>query len=151
MRFGLVLPSMRAEGEIKMTDLRLLATLVLGTFGLLVLTESSAAHSTRHLAACTIVGTPGADRLTGTSGRDVICGLGGNDLIGGGSGNDTLIGGAGNDTLHGDSGRDTALGGPGNDLFIAWEGQRDIIDGGPGRDRGWVDKKLDRVRSIERK
>jgi len=41
------------------------------------------------------------------------------------------------------------LGGPGNDVLVAWDGQRDVIDGGPGHDRAWVDQTLDRVRSVE--
>jgi len=37
-------------------------------------------------AACTIVGSAGADTLRGTSGRNVICGRGGNDTIHGNGG-----------------------------------------------------------------
>ena len=43
------------------------------------------------------------------------------------------------------------LGGPGNDVLVAWDGQRDIIDGGPCRDRVSIGKKLDRVLSVEQK
>ena len=90
---------------------------------------------------CTITGTPGRDVLVGTARHDVICGLGGNDLLDGGLGNDVLDGGAGSDVL---------LGGPGNDLLRAWDGTRDRIDGGPGRDHAWVDPSVDRVSRVEK-
>ena len=64
---------------------------------------------------CTIIGTPGNDRLRGTNGDDVICGLGGDDIIDGRNGNDILIGGEGNDTLDGGNGSDTLDGGNGSD------------------------------------
>jgi hypothetical protein len=38
------------------------------------------------LSKCTIMGTPGNDRITGSRRNDVICGLGGNDVIKGGGG-----------------------------------------------------------------
>ena len=60
-----------------------------------------------------------------------------------------LIGGPGNDTLDGGAGNDTFLGGPGNDTLQAWDGARDRVDGGAGRDRAWVDQTLDRVTSVE--
>jgi Ca2+-binding RTX toxin-like protein len=150
MRAGPGGRTMRGEGESRMDDMRLLAAFLLGALALLVLTASSAARGAAlHQPRCTIVGTPGADRLAGTQGNDVICGLGGNDVIGGGPGNDVLIGGPGNDTLQGDTGNDTLLGGPGNDTLVAWDGSRDIVDGGKGRDRAFVDKTLDQVRSVE--
>lgn len=95
--------------------------------------------------ACTIVGTPGNDRLVGTPGRDVICGLGGNDIIRGLGGNDRLIGGPGNDTIYGGAGSDVLIGGPGRDVLRGEGGSdlldardrvrgNDVTDGGPGRD-----------------
>jgi hypothetical protein len=67
-------------------------------------------------AACTIVGTDGADDLTGTPGADVICGMGGNDRLDGRGGNDVLLGGAGNDVMVGGRGAgDCMVGGPGSD------------------------------------
>jgi Ca2+-binding RTX toxin-like protein len=116
---------------------------------------------------CTIVGTPGADRIKGTSGNDVICGLGGNDVINGaggidiidggrgkdrlsgGSGKDKLIGLAGNDRLNGNAGNDRIgggaghdrlLGGAGKDVLSARDGARDRVNGGRGRDRAKVDR-----------
>ena len=77
---------------------------------------------------CTIEGTINADVLTGTAGNDMICGGGGADVITGGGGSDTLLGGAGNDRI------------------MAKDKRRDVVDGGPGRDAGAFDRKLDRVR-----
>ena len=99
---------------------------------------------------CTIIGTAGPDVLLGTSGRDVICGLGGADTIDGSDGNDVLIGGAGNDVLEGSAGHDVLLGGPGDDQFQAWDGTSDRIDGGPGYDRAWIDRTVDKVSHVER-
>jgi Ca2+-binding RTX toxin-like protein len=110
---------------------------------------------------CTIVGTPGPDRLRGGPGRDVICGLGGADriaggggpdLILGGAGDDVLLGGAGDDVLEGGAGRDELLGGTGADRLrggagadallggtgadvLAGGGGNDVLLGGSGRDR----------------
>lgn len=84
-------------------------------------------------SGCTIVGTPGPDRLVGTPGDDVICGLGGDDVLIGRGGNDVLKGGGGNDVLRGGGGKDRLFGGPGRDrLFGA--GARDVLKGGRGRD-----------------
>ena len=80
---------------------------------------------------CTIEGTIKSDVLTGTAGSDTICGGAGADVITGGGGGDTLLGGAGNDRI------------------MAKDERRDVIDGGPGRDAGTFDRKLDRVRSVE--
>ena len=129
---------MRGGRGILWDDLRLLAVFVLA--GMMLLAFSRHRRSTRPPGAkpaCTIVGTPGPDRLAGTPGRDVICGLGGNDMIDGGPGNDIIRGGPGNDKLVGGPGNDKLEGGQGNDTIIAWDGQRDIIDGGPGRDRAY--------------
>ena len=84
-------------------------------------------------AGCTIWGTAANDLLPGTRGRDRICGLGGNDRLLGGPAADVLRGGAGADTL------------------LARDGARDLVDGGSGRDRATVDRRLDTLRSIERR
>ena len=88
---------------------------------------------------CTIVGTSRADVLRGTPGDDNICGLGGNDTISGLAGNDILDGGAGADRIEGGKGVDSLLGAAGDDFFLARDGKRDDVDGGPGKDRGRVD------------
>jgi phosphodiesterase/alkaline phosphatase D-like protein len=110
---------------------------------------------------CTVVGTPGPDRLRGGPGRDVICGLGGvdriaggggADLILGGAGDDVILGGAGDDVLEGGAGRDELLGGVGADRLrggvggdallggagadvLTGGGGNDVLLGGAGRDR----------------
>ena len=117
---------------------------------------------------CTITGTIDANVVIGTPGRDVICGLGGNDtivgfggndrllgeagndIIDGGAGADTIDGGAGNDILMGRTGRDTMRGGPGADNIQGRDGGRDNLDGGPGADSAGIDRKLDRIVSIEK-
>jgi Ca2+-binding RTX toxin-like protein len=77
------------------------------------------------MSKCTIVGTPGNDRITGSRGNDVICGLGGNDVIKGGGGRDIVDGADGNDRLSG---------GASGDLLLGLRG-RDRLDGGTGNDR----------------
>jgi Ca2+-binding RTX toxin-like protein len=99
---------------------------------------------------CTIRGTIHADQLVGTPGPDVICGLGGDDSLNGLAGNDRIEGGAGDDYIIGGTGRDTLIGGNGNDTFAAKDGTRDVVNGGPGTDNAVVDRKLDKLVSIER-
>jgi hypothetical protein len=86
------------------------------------------------LATCTIVGTPGADRILGTKGNDVICGLGGNDTIEGAGGRDVIDGANGNDRISGGAGADLLLGLRGNDRDNGGSGN-DRLGGGLGRDR----------------
>ena len=127
------------------------------------------------IVPCTVVGTVAPDRLRGTPGPDVICGLGGgdviiglggNDVIYGGPGDDVLDGGAGRDIVYGGLGRDRTegglgadkldggrgddvmLGGPGRDLLMGRDSTADLVNGGPGWDRGWLDRRDRRV-SVE--
>jgi hypothetical protein len=117
---------------------------------------------------CTIPGTDGNDVLTGTRGPDVICGLAGSDVIRGLAGNDTLLGGPGpdqliggrgadrllgggrGDRLSGGPGRDALFGGFGRDTLVTRDGWRDTLNGNAGRDRGRIDRRLDRRVSVER-
>lgn len=112
------------------------------------------AHATWAVAtgppACTIEGTAGADRLTGTPGPDVICGLGGNDSLDGAGGDDVLRGGAGNDRLVGGGGQDELYGERGRDTLLGRDGEADVLDGGPGKDKASRDKRLDVVAAIEK-
>lgn len=62
---------------------------------------------------------------------------------------DYLAGGPGNDVFVGGLGRDRMVGADGNDTFYARDGRQDRIDGGPGRDRAFVDPS-DHVRRVER-
>jgi uncharacterized repeat protein (TIGR01451 family) len=90
----------------------------------------------------TVIGTPGADRLTGTDGRDVIRAFGGNDRIFGLEGRDVVCGGRGTDVIRGHGGGDRVKGGPDDDRIRGKEGNdrltgnggNDNIGGGPGDD-----------------
>ena len=62
---------------------------------------------------------------------------------------DYLAGSPGNDVISGGDGRDVMIGRAGSDTFLARDGGIDTIDGGPGRDRAFVDPN-DRVRRVER-
>jgi hypothetical protein len=104
---------------------------------------------TKKIAAHTFAGNAKANYITGTAGNDVIYGLGGNDVLLGAKGNDVLFGGIGSDVLDGGTGRDRLYGGPGKDTLRARDGQRDVVDCGPGLDMAYVDR-LDRVSACER-
>ncbi len=82
---------------------------------------------------CTMVGTPGNDRLVGTARADGICGRGGNDVIIGNGGNDRLYGGTGSDRLLGGAGGDRLYGGSGNDRLTGGAGA-DLLAGEKGND-----------------
>lgn len=86
------------------------------------------------LAACTIVGTPGKDRVKGTRGNDVICGLGGNDVLNGAGGKDIIDGARGRDRLTGAGAKDKLIGLAGNDRENGGGG-KDQLGGGAGKDR----------------
>ncbi len=88
------------------------------------------------------------DRIRADNGNDVVCAGTGNDQVLGGRGNDRLFGGPDNDVIFGGPGndridpgpgRDHAFAGPGNDRVFARDGQRDVIDCGPGHDVAIVD------------
>ena len=67
----------------------------------------------------------------------------------GNAGNDTVRGGGGNDLVHGGDGSDVHQGGIGNDTLRSVDGFRDIVNCGPGDDRGSVDG-LDQVKDCEK-
>jgi Ca2+-binding RTX toxin-like protein len=120
--------------------------------------------------AKTFVGTnqhdalPGDDAIYGGRGFDEMYGNGGDDymnagsgdaIISGGYGNDYLVGGRDGAGLYGNAGDDYLVVGPyrraalravlwgysGNDRIEAANGQRDLINCGPGdKDRASVDK-----------
>jgi Ca2+-binding RTX toxin-like protein len=118
---------------------------------------------------CTIRGNRRANVLRGTRRADVICGGGGadriiagrgNDIVDGGPGADRIDGGAGNDRLGGAGGGDRIVGGPGRDTIDggagrddlrAKDGTADTVQGGAGRDSARIDRRLDRVRGVERR
>ena len=114
-----------------------------------------------------LFGGPGDDRIWGGLAADQSWGDDGNDLMGGGPGNDIQRGGPGNDTIYAARGRDesfgdagddqlwamarrdvhgrndtrgdTLHGGEGNDTFRTRDGERDVIDCGPGVDTAILD------------
>jgi hypothetical protein len=105
-----------------------------------------------------IEGGSGNDRLLGMAGRDAMLGGSGRDVLGGGSGNDRLLGQGGRDRLAGSGGRDRLVGGTGRDRFSGGRGAdtlisrdrtREVVNGGPGRDRARVNRS-DVLRSIAR-
>jgi Ca2+-binding RTX toxin-like protein len=114
-------------------------------------------------------GKAAADTLFGGTGNDEVAGGSGKDRMKGGSGVDTLLGRPGYDSLidqpekgsfaqqssqHGayqvqaSSRPDRLLGGRGNDTIRARDGNRDIIRGGPGYDKAYVDR-VDKVTGVE--
>jgi hypothetical protein len=102
-------------------------------------------------SVCTITGSSKHDVLTGTPGPDVICAFGGADVIRGRGGDDVIYAGSGNDRITPGGGKDVVSAGPGADRISARDGKRDRIDGGRGRDRATIDRKLDRVSRVERR
>jgi hypothetical protein len=105
-----------------------------------------AAPSPRGTRPCALLGTPRSDVLVGTEKGDLIRAGRGNDVVRGRGGNDIIIG----DVPFGRRpGKDRLYGGAGSDLINSYDGRRDVVNGGPGRDRGLWDRH-DRVRSVER-
>jgi Tol biopolymer transport system component len=105
-----------------------------------------------------IDGGAGNDRIYGGGADDVLLAGGGRDRIFGGDGSDTLVGGNGRDRIYGGDGNDTLVGGNGSDrlyggwgddVFRAKDGQPDLVFGGPGRDKGYFDPRLDRISSVK--
>jgi len=100
---------------------------------------------------CSLWGTSANDLLVGTAAPDVVCGGAGDDTLIGLGGNDILRGGDGNDSLAGGMGLDYLDAGLGDDTLDGRDGgTADTLDGGPGRDTGWIDGTIDRMGSIER-
>jgi len=98
---------------------------------------------------CVLDGTAGPDLIRGTPRGDLVDAGPGSDAVYGGVGADVIDGGAGNDVLWGGDGRDELRGGSGNDTIHARDRARDAVHGGTGRDRAWVDWKLDIVANVE--
>ena len=104
-----------------------------------------------------LIGGAGDDVIHAGSGQNVVYGQWGNDAILAGSYVDTVYGGGGNDVIRTGAGEDFIFPGPGRDVVdagrgpdhvIANDGERDVIDCGPGDDRARVDKD-DVVRNCE--
>jgi Thrombospondin type 3 repeat/RTX calcium-binding nonapeptide repeat (4 copies) len=75
--------------------------------------------------AVTLLGGPGADRISGGGAADEVAG---------GEGNDVVEGGPGDDVISGDQGVDTIGGGDGADRIAARDGEADSVSCGPGAD-----------------
>jgi Ca2+-binding RTX toxin-like protein len=112
---------------------------------------------------------PGNDRGFGGRGDDKVYGGDGRDFISSGFGDDSTTGDAGDDTIFANKGRDTIDGGDGNDRLFALsrkdvnrpddtegdtvrggtgddriavrDGERDVVNCGPGVDRALLDFK----------
>ena len=80
-------------------------------------------------------GKTGRDRIRLAAGRDLGKGQGGKDTINTGEGRDRIAGGPGGDRLFGAQGNDRIRGGRGDDVLKGGGGRRNVLDGGPGRDR----------------
>lgn len=94
---------------------------------------------------------PDVENITGSGGAaNVLVGSSGANELRGGKRGDRLSGGGGSDRLFGFGGRDTFTGGGGNDRMYANDCGSDRLDGGPGRDRGVIDRgRLDGLISVE--
>jgi Ca2+-binding RTX toxin-like protein len=100
---------------------------------------------------CTIDGTARSDTLVGTPDNDVICGFGGDDVIRGRGGHDIVYGSFGDDRIIGGGGLDSLLGNSGDDLLLAKDRRPDFVHGGPNFDQATRDRRLDKLRSVERR
>ena len=105
-----------------------------------------AASAPRGTRPCAFLGTPRADVLVGSAKGDLILAGGGNDVVRGRGGDDIIVGDV---PFARARGKDRLFGGPGRDYIDSYDGRRDVVDGGSGRDRGISDRH-DLVRSVER-
>ena len=94
-----------------------------------------------------IKGGLGDDRVYAGPGNDVVEGERGNDILRGELGRDRLLGGFGGDRVFGGGHRDGLFGGSARDLLYARDGNRDRVEGGPGRDCARADSSDD-LRSV---
>lgn len=79
------------------------------------------------------------EELRGTRGADVLRGTRSTNLIFGFGGSDSLYGGADADLIDPGNGDDYVSAGAGDDRVRALDGDRDVIDCGPGQDIAFVD------------
>jgi hypothetical protein len=98
---------------------------------------------------CTIA-LPGGGEVRGTPYADWLCGRRGKDRLVGVGGRDLLQGGGGPDSLEGGTHRDLIQGGSGPDRVYAYDGERDEILCGSGRDRVEADRADFVARDCER-
>ena len=100
--------------------------------------------------ASRLIGDSWDNWLFGGAQRDILIGGPGADRLDGSHGNDSLYGGSGKDVLIGDSGAVIGKGpAAGKDYLSAVDGERDVVNCGPGRDTARADR-LDRLIGCER-
>ena len=104
-----------------------------------------AAPTPKGTRPCVLRGTNGADLLVGSRKGDLIYGRGGNDVVRGRGGDDVIVGDA---PYSAHPGEDRLYGGPGRDFIDAYDGRRDVVNGGAGKDRGMFDEA--RARQVDR-
>ena len=95
---------------------------------------------------CALLGTSSDDVLVGTARGELIYGRGGNDVIRGRGGDDIIVGDV---PFARQRGKDRLFGGPGRDFLDSKDERLDVVNGGPGFDRGIFDVR-DRVTSVEK-
>lgn len=93
-------------------------------------------------------GSEGPVRLDGGPGDDGLTGGAKDDVLLGGPGDDNLNGRGGNDVVNPGPGRDLVGDLAGNDVVNARDGERDVVDCGPGADLAAVDP-FDQARNCE--
>ena len=85
------------------------------------------------VAAQTLKGDGGDNKLRGSARADILNGRGGDDRLEGRGGKDRIRGGAGHDVIDGGGGADRIRAGRGSDLVVGGKGG-DTISGGRGQD-----------------
>ena len=85
------------------------------------------------IAAPTLTGDAGGNRILGVAADERLRGLAGDDFIKGGAGDDTLDGGGDNDRLIGQRGDDRLIGRGGDDI-LKGNGGEDLLAAGAGAD-----------------
>jgi RTX calcium-binding nonapeptide repeat (4 copies) len=88
------------------------------------------------------------EHVQGGKGDDRITGNSGNNILRGGAGDDVLIGNDGNDELDGGPGTNNMSGGAGDDTFLAFNDERDTVNGGADDDTVTGDL-IDLITSVE--
>ena len=98
-----------------------------------------------------LIGARGEDQLYGRDGRDRLLGGLHDDILEADDGSDVANGGRGSDSLYGTDGTDILRGGRGDEhcMWTRDETSNDVVFGGPGTDRGFIDVS-DVERSLER-
>jgi Ca2+-binding RTX toxin-like protein len=107
-----------------------------------------------------INGKSGDDKISGLAGKDIICGGAGDDKIAGGDGNDVILPDVSSSQAFCESGfsfgADKISGGAGDDLIYSGketgatqsDGQKDIIDCGPGDDTALINEDIDHDEAV---